>query len=51
MSAGVFTGAVFSGTTMDSWGTHAAYVVACTTVIFISLTAAVMIYRNEREAE
>lgn len=50
MSGGVFIGAVFSGMTMDSWGTHAAYVVACTAVIIISLTAATMIYRYEQRA-
>lgn len=47
MSGGVFTGAVFSGTTMDLLGTHAAYGIASGAVILISLTAVVMIYRYE----
>ena len=47
MSGGVFTGAVFSGTTMDLLGTHAAYGIASGTVILISLTAVTMIYRYE----
>ncbi|MDJ0623443.1 MAG: MFS transporter [Desulfocapsaceae bacterium] len=47
MSGGVFTGAVFSGTTMDILGTHAAYAIASLTVIIISLTSVTMIYRYE----
>lgn len=47
MSGGVFTGAVFSGTTMDILGMHAAYAIASGTVVIISLAAVTMISRYE----
>ncbi|HKJ66272.1 MAG TPA: MFS transporter [Desulfopila sp.] len=54
MSFGVFTGAVFTGVTMDWWSIYAAYGVACSAVLLLSLTAALMIaghgYRQKKAA-
>ncbi len=47
MSAGVFTGAVLAGYSMDGWGIHRAYQVSSITVLLLSVVAAVMIARGE----
>jgi len=44
MSIGVFTGAVLSGFSMDSWGTVFSFTASSIAVLLISLTAATMIY-------
>lgn len=49
MSIGVFSGALLSGITMDAWGTVAAYGVASGAVLFISLTAILLIGLYDRK--
>ncbi len=48
MSAGVFTGAVVAGVSMDGWGIDRAYQVTGTAVLLLSLLAALMIGRYDR---
>jgi predicted MFS family arabinose efflux permease len=48
MSAGVFTGAVLAGFSMDGWGIDQAYHVTGTAVLLLSLLAAWMIGRYDR---
>jgi len=47
MSAGVFTGAVLAGFSMNSWGIERAYYVTGSVVLALSLLAAAMIGRND----
>lgn len=49
MSAGVFTGAVLAGFSMDSWGIAWAYYVTGSAVLLLSLLAVVMIFRYDRK--
>ena len=49
MSAGVFTGAVLAGFSMDSWGIAWAYYVTGSAVLLLSLMAVVMIFRFDRK--
>jgi DHA1 family multidrug resistance protein-like MFS transporter len=52
MSAGVFTGAVLAGVSMDGWGIDKAYEVTGSVVLVLSLVAAAMIApRKVRRAE
>ncbi len=48
MSAGVFTGAVLAGFSMDGWGIDRAYQVTGTAVLLLSLLAAWMIGRYDK---
>lgn len=48
MSAGVFTGAVLTGVTMDTWGIARAYDIAGMAVLVLSLVAAAIIGSHER---
>jgi DHA1 family multidrug resistance protein-like MFS transporter len=47
MSAGVFTGAMISGYSMDGWGIARAYQVTAIAVLLLSLAAVVLIARGE----
>ncbi|NOR23050.1 MAG: MFS transporter [Desulforhopalus sp.] len=49
MSAGVFTGAVLAGFSMDSWGIGWAYYVTGSAVLLLSLLAVVMIGMHDRK--
>ena len=49
MSAGVFTGAVLAGVSMDSWGIGWAYYVTGSTVLLLSVLAVVMIGVHDRK--
>lgn len=49
MSAGVFTGAVLAGFSMDSWGIERAYSVTGTTVLVLSVLAVVLIGLHDRK--
>ena len=48
MSAGVFTGAILCGMSMDHWGIARAYHVAAAAVLLLSAAAVVMIVLGER---
>lgn len=49
MSAGVFTGALLAGLSMDSWGIGRAYLVTGAAVAVLSLLAVVMIGADEKK--
>lgn len=48
MSAGVFTGAVLAGVSMDGWGISRAYLVSGSAVLLLSLCSVMMIGLHER---
>lgn len=49
MSGGVFTGAVLAGFSMDGWGIERAYYVTGSTVLVLSIAAAIMIGRQREK--
>ena len=49
MSAGVFTGAVLAGFSMDSWGIDRAYHVTGVAVLLLSVVAVMLIGGYERK--
>jgi predicted MFS family arabinose efflux permease len=49
MSAGVFTGAVLAGLSMDAWGIGHAYTVTGSAVLVLSLLAVALIGADERK--
>lgn len=51
MSAGVFTGAILAGISMDSWGMPQAFRVTAAAVLILPLVAAVMIRAGEAAGE
>ena len=51
MSAGVFTGAMFAGLSMDSWGIRYAFQVTAATVFVLPIVAAALIRAGERAGE
>lgn len=51
MSAGVFTGAILAGVSMDSWGISQAFRITAVAVLVLPLLAAVMIRAGERSGE
>ncbi|MBM9536468.1 MFS transporter [Desulfobulbus alkaliphilus] len=51
MSAGVFTGAILAGVSMDSWGMPQAFRITAVAVLVLSLIAAVMIRTGEHSGE
>jgi MFS family permease len=51
MSAGVFTGAMLAGISMDSWGIRQAFHVTAVAIILLPLVAAVLIREGEAAGE
>ena len=51
MSAGVFTGAMLSGSSMDSWGMQQAFHVTAIAIMLLTLAAAVLIRTGEAVGE
>ncbi|GAB6192848.1 MFS transporter [Desulfocastanea catecholica] len=49
MSAGVFTGAVLAGLSMDAWGIGDAYIVTGSAVLILSLAAVVLIGGHDKK--